>query len=217
MKTDTQLRDDVQAEIHWTPEITAADIGVSAKDGVVTLTGHLASHAEKLAAENAARRVHGVKALAVEMTVRLPFDHQRTDADIGLAAERALAWNALVPDDRVQATIEGGWLSLTGEVEWDYQRRAAEHAVRDLMGVTGVTNLIEVTPRLSPADVEHKIQAALARQADREARRLSVTVEGARVTLRGQVHSWAERDAAQGAAWSTPGVSTVIDELVVVS
>lgn len=217
MKTDTQLRDDVQAEIHWTPEITAADIGVSAKDGVVTLTGHLASHAKKLAAENAARRVHGVKALAVEMTVRLPFDHQRTDADIGLAAERALAWNALVPDDRVQATIEGGWLSLTGEVEWDYQRRAAEHAVRDLMGVTGVTNLIEVTPRLSPADVERKIQAALARQADREARRLSVTVEGARVTLRGQVHSWAERDAAQGAAWSTPGVSTVIDELVVVS
>jgi len=215
MKTDTQLRNDVQAELNWAPEVKSSDIGVIVKDGVVTLTGHLASYADKYAAERAVQRVHGVKAVAVELTVKLPFDNQRTDADIGLAAERALAWNVLVPDDKVQPMVEEGWLTLSGEVEWEYQRSAAENAVRDLMGVTGVSNLVKVKPKVSPADVEKKIHEALSRQAEREANRLAITVNGSQVTLRGTVHSWTERDAVQGAAWATPGVSVVVNDLLV--
>ncbi|WP_295985436.1 BON domain-containing protein [uncultured Variovorax sp.] len=215
MKTDTQLRNDIQAELSWAPEVKSSDIGVIVKDGVVTLTGHLSSHAEKYAVERAVQRVYGVKALAVELTVKLPFDNQRTDADIALAAERALEWNVLVPDGKIHPMVEKGWLSLTGEVEWDYQRSAAEVAVRDLMGVTGVSNLVKVKPRVSPADVEKKIHDALSRQADREARKLSIAVDGSHVTLRGTVHSWSERDAVQGAAWSTPGVTVVVNDLLV--
>ena len=215
MKTDTQLRNDIQAELNWAPEVKSSDIGVIVKDGVVTLTGHLSSYAEKYAVERAVQRVYGVKALAVELTVKLPFDNQRTDADIALAAERALEWNALVPDGKIHPMVEKGWLSLNGEVEWDYQRSAAEVAVRDLMGVTGVSNLVKVKPRVSPADVEKKIHDALSRQADREARKLSIAVDGSHVTLRGTVHSWSERDAVQGAAWSTPGVTVVVNDLLV--
>lgn len=215
MKTDTQLRDDVQAELNWAPDVKTSDIGVIVKDGVVTLTGHLASHAEKYAVERAVQRVHGVKALAIELMVKLPFDNQRTDADIALAAERALEWNVLVPDGKIRPMVEKGWLSLNGEVEWEYQRGAAETAVRNLMGVTGVSNLVKVKPKVSPADVEKKIHDALSRQADREAHRLAISVDGSQVTLRGTVHSWTERDAVQGAAWATPGVSMVVNDLLV--
>ncbi|RYF83727.1 MAG: BON domain-containing protein [Comamonadaceae bacterium] len=215
MKSDTQLRNDVQAELNWTPEVKTSDVGVIVKDGVVTLTGHLASHAEKYAIERAAQRVQGVKALAVELTVKLPFDNQRSDAEIALAAERALEWNVLVPNDRIHLMVEKGWLTLNGEVEWDYQRSAAEIAVRDLIGVTGVSNLVKVKPKVSPADVEKKIHEALARQADREAHRLAISVDGSQVTLRGTVHSWTERNAVQGAAWATPGVSVVVNDLLV--
>ena len=215
MKTDTQLRDDVQAELSWDPAFKASDIGVIVKDGVVTLTGQLASHAEKYAVERAVQRVHGVKAVAVEMTVKLPFGNERTDADIAIAAERALEWNVLVPDGKIRPLVEKGWLTLQGEVEWGYQRSAAEGAVRDLMGVTGVSNLVKVKPKVSPADVEKKIHDALSRQAEREASRLSISVNGSQVTLRGVVHSWTERDAVQGAAWATPGVSAVVNDLLV--
>ena len=215
MKSDTQLRNDVQAELNWTPDVKTSDVGVIVKDGIVTLTGHLANHAEKYAIERAVQRVQGVKALAVELTVKLPFDNRRTDADIALAAERALEWNVLVPDDKIRPMVEKGWLTLNGEVEWEYQRSAAENAVRDLMGVTGVSNLVKVKPKVSPANVEKKIHEALARQADREANRLAITVDGSQVTLRGTVHSWTERNAVQGAAWATPGVSVVVNELLV--
>jgi osmotically-inducible protein OsmY len=215
MKTDTQLRNDIQAELAWAPEVKTSDVGVIVKDGVVTLTGHLASHAEKYAVERAVQRVHGVKALAVELTVKLPFDNQRTDADIAMAAERALEWNVLVPDDKIHPMVEKGWLTLNGEVEWDYQRSAAESAVCNLMGVTGVSNLVKVKPKVSPADIEKKIHDALSRQADREARQLAITVNGSQVTLRGTVHSWTERDAVQGAAWATPGVTVVVNDLLV--
>lgn len=215
MKTDTQLRNDILAELTWAPEVKTSDVGVIVKDGVVTLTGHLASHAEKYAVERAVQRVHGVKALAVELTVKLPFDNQRTDADIAMAVECALDWNALVPDDKIQPLVENGWITLAGEVEWGYQRSAAESAVRDLMGVTGVSNLVKVKPKVSPADVEKKIHDALSRQADREARKLAITVNGSQVTLRGTVHSWTDRDAVQGAAWATPGVTVVVNDLLV--
>ena len=213
MKSDIQLRDDVQAELNWTPEVKTSDVGVTARDGVVTLTGHLASHAEKYAIERAVQRVHGVKAVAIELTVKLPFDNQRTDADIAMAAERALEWNALVPHDKIRPMVEKGWLTLTGDVEWEYQRSAAERAVRDLMGVTGVSNMVKVTPKVSPTNVEKNIQDALSRQAAREAKHVSIAVDGSQVTLRGTVHSWAERDAVQGAAWASPGVSVVVNDL----
>ena len=215
MKTDIQLKNDILAELNWDPAVKATDIGVIVNDGVVTLTGHLSNYAEKHAVERAAQRVKGVKALAIDMTVRLESSHERSDADIALAAERALEWNVLVPDGKVQPIVEKGWITLHGELAWDYQRRAAEKAVRNMLGVVGVSNLIKVEPQVTPADVGKSIHDALARQADREARRVEITVDGSQVTLHGTVHSWAERAAVQGAAWSAPGVSSVVNNLVV--
>ncbi|MEJ8856881.1 BON domain-containing protein [Variovorax robiniae] len=215
MKSDVQLRNDVLSELAWDPAVNVTDVGVIVKDGVVTLTGHPSSHAEKCAIEHAAQRVAGVRAVAVEMTVRLPADFKRTDADIALAAERALEWSVLVPEGKVKVMVEQGFATLTGKVEWEYQRRASEVAVRDLLGVTGVANHIIVKPSVTPTDIALKIQNALERQADREARRIEITVDGAHVTLRGTVHSWAERNAAQGAAWSAPGVANVVNNLLV--
>jgi osmotically-inducible protein OsmY len=215
MRSDAQLRSDIVAELSWDPAITATDVGVIVKDGVVTLTGHPSSHAEKYAIERAAQRVKGVKALAIEMPVKLTSDYERTDADIAMAVERAMEWNVLVPDDKIHPMVENGWVTLNGEVEWDYQRRAAEFAVRSLLGVVGVSNQIVVKPKFTPADVEKKIREALERQADREAERIKIEVNGAHVTLSGKVHTWAERKAAQGAAWSAPGVANVINNLLV--
>jgi osmotically-inducible protein OsmY len=215
MRSDAQLRSDIVAELSWDPAITATDVGVIVKDGVVTLTGHPSSHAEKYAIERAAQRVKGVKALAIEMPVKLTSDYERTDADIAMAVERTMEWNVLVPDDKIHPMVENGWVTLNGEVEWDYQRRAAEFAVRSLLGVVGVSNQIVVKPKFTPADVEKKIREALERQADREAERIKIEVNGAHVTLSGKVHTWAERKAAQGAAWSAPGVANVINNLLV--
>lgn len=217
MKSDAMLRSDIVAELNFDPAITTAatDIGVIVKDGVVTLTGHPASHAEKHAIERAAQRVRGVKALAIEMSVKLAPGFERTDADIALAAERALEWNILVPDEAIRPMVENGWITLNGRVEWEYQRRAAEVAVRNLLGVKGVTDLVEVKARFSPVDIEKKIKEALHRQADRDSEHIEVIVNGGQVTLRGKVRSWAERKAAQGAAWSAPGVASVVNNLLV--
>lgn len=217
MKSDAMLRSDIVAELNFDPAITvnATDIGVIVKDGVVTLSGHPASHAEKHAIERAVQRVKGVKALAIEMSVKLPAGSERADADIAKAAENTLEWNVLVPDNSIHPMVESGWITLNGRVEWEYQRRAAEVAVRNLLGVKGVTNLVEVKSRFTPADVERKISEALHRQADREARHIEVIVNGAQVTLRGVVKSWAERRAAQGAAWSAPGVALVVNNLLI--
>ena len=216
MRSDAQLQRDVQAELEWDPAVSPAHIGVTAAVGIVTLTGHVASHAEKYAAERAAQRVKGVKALAVEITVKLPAGGERTDADIALAARHGLEWSALVPAGKVKPMVENGWVSLQGEVDWEYQRRAAETAVRDLMGVTGVSNLIKIIPKVKSADIEKRLHDALSRQAEREAGRIEVTVSGSEVFLKGQVHSWAELDAVQGAAWAAPGVTSVINELMIV-
>lgn len=155
--------------------------------------------------------------MAIELSVRLSAGYERTDADIAMAAERAQEWNALVPANRISLMTEKGWVTLYGEVEWEYQRRAAERAVRNLLGVTGVSNLVAVNPKIVPVDVERKIHDALVRQGDRQAKQIGVVVDGPQVTLEGKVHSWGERLAAQGAAWSAPGVTRVVNNLHVES
>ena len=213
MKTDVELKRDVSAELAWDPEVRSTLIGVGVKDGVVTLTGHLQTFAEKHAAARAVRRVAGVKAIALELDVRLSADHKRSDTDIAAGAELALKWSTEVPVEKIRVMVDHGWVTLQGEVEWDYQRRSVEKAIRPLMGVVGISN--EITLREAPqvADISRKIEDALKRQALREAHRVQVSVDGVTVKLSGTVHSWQERDAAQGVAWTAPGVRAVVNDL----
>jgi osmotically-inducible protein OsmY len=183
------------------------------KDGVVTLTGHLETFAEKHAALRALRRVSGVKAIALELDVRLAPHHKRNDTDIATSIEAALKWNTQVPLEAVRVTVDHGWVTLQGELEWDYQRRSVEKAIRPLMGVVGISNEIGLRIKPKVADLSRKIQEALTRQAVREAKHVQIDIDGTTVKLTGSVHSWQEREAAQGVAWSAPGVRTVINEI----
>ena len=213
MKTDADLKRDVTAELAWDPAVRATAIGVAVKDGVVTLSGHLETFAEKHAAERALGRVAGVKAIALELDVKLSFDHKRSDTDIAVSAEQALKWSTLVPVEAIRLTVDHGSVTLQGEVEWDYQRRSAEKAIRPLMGVVGISNEITLRVRPRATDLSRKIQEALTRQALREAKHIQVDVDGTTVKLSGTVHSWQERAAAQGVAWAAPGVDAVVNEL----
>ncbi len=215
MKTDTQVQHDVLAELKWEPSVNAAHIGVEVNEGVVTLAGHVNSYAEKWDAERAALRVAGVKALAVEMDVKLAFSSKRTDADIAASAENALAWSTYTPKGRVKVMVENGWVTLTGDVDWEYQRKTAHKAVRYLMGVTGVSNNIALKPEVSLSAVKVDIEPALKRRASADAKKISVDIDGTEVTLSGTVHSWDERDTARNSAWSTPGVRNVVDKMVI--
>ena len=215
MKTDAQLQLDVIAELKWEPSVNAAQIGVEVKDGVVTLAGHVSSYAEKYDAERAAQRVSGVKALAVEMDVNLPGSSKRTDGDIARSAENVLEWSTYLPKNCVKVKVENGWITLSGEVDWQYQRTAAADAVRYLWGVTGVSDQILVKSKVSTSAVKSDIEAALKRRAHSDAQSIAVKVQGADVTLTGQVHSWSERDLARYAAWNTPGVRKVVDNITV--
>lgn len=215
MKTDAQLKNDVTRELEWDPAINANQVGVIAKAGVVTLTGHLETYAEKAAVERTVQRVEGVRALAMELDVKLAPNHHRSDAEIAEAAETSLRWHALVPSDRIRAKVEKGWLTLSGDVDWDYQRRSAEKAVRALTGVVGVSNNITIRTTATPTNIATRIREALERHAEREAKRIEVDVSGTTVTLRGRVESWEERQAAYGAAWAAPGIDRVVNELTV--
>jgi osmotically-inducible protein OsmY len=214
-RTDQQIQTDVLAEFRWDARVMPNEIGVMVKDGVVTLTGSVDSYTKKWAAEEAAHRVRGVKAVANDIEVRLPSSAERSDADIAAAAVRALEWDAFVPIDKIDVTVSKGWITLKGEVEWQYQRQDAERAVRRLAGVKGISNLIVVRPRVTPSELKKQIEQALVRTAELDAKRITVDVDGSKVILKGTVHSWAEKREAERQAWLAPGVTSVDNRITI--
>lgn len=214
-RTDALIQSDVMAELKWEPRVKPNEIGVAVKDGVVTLTGWVDSYTKRWAAEETAHRVRGVKAVANEIEVKLPSSDQKTDADIAAAAVRALEWDAFLSIDKLDVTISKGWITLQGEVEWQFQRDEAERVVRRLSGVKGVSNLIVVKPRVTPSDIKKKIEQALIRTAQSDANNITVDVNGTKVTLKGTVRSWAERKEAERQAWAAPGVTSVDNRITI--
>lgn len=213
MKTDATLQRDVLDELEWEPSLDASKIGVSADHGVITMTGKVATLSSRLQAERAAWHVAGVEGVANEIEVEDRLATSVDDASIAQHALSALEWNSTVPHGEIKVSVTHGWLSLEGQVEWYYQKRAAEEAVRELMGVRGLTDRIEVKPRVRAADVKDKIEAALRRSAELDARRITVEATGGKIVLKGTVRSWAEHEDALNAAWSAPGVTRVEDHL----
>jgi osmotically-inducible protein OsmY len=215
IRTDAQIQADVLAEMKYEPRVLPNEIGVVVKDGIVTLTGWVDSYTKRWAAEEAAMRVRGVKAVANEIEVRLAPSSERTDADLAAAAARALEWDAFLPPGAVQATVSKGWVALKGEVEWQYQRQDAERVVRRLTGVRGVTNLITVRARVTPSEIKKKIEDALLRTAETDAQRITVEVDGSKVILKGTVRSWVEKEEAARQAWAAPGITTVDNRITI--
>jgi len=217
VKTDSQLQQDVMAELDWEPSVHATEIGVEVRDGVVTLAGEVSTYAEKWNAERAAQRVAGVRALAVDLTVKLATAGVRTDRDIGQSARNVLDWTSTVASSSVKVMVEKGWITLTGKVDWKFQKEAAANAVRFLLGVVGVSDQVAVTPAANASVVKADIEAAIRRGAIEGAERITVGVSGDHVTLSGAILSRAERDLATESAWKSPGVREVIDNMTLAS
>lgn len=211
-KTDSDVRQDVANELMWDPRVSSGDIKVTAKDGIITLNGTVPHLTEKRAAEHAAERVGGVKAVVDELEVKSSFD--RSDEEIAEAAVSALKWNYSVPEN-VKLSIDHGWITLTGEADWNYQRTAAKNSVNQLLGVRGVSNSITIRPKVQSSDIKTRIEEALKRSAETEGRKISVVVSGDKVTLTGNVHSFSESDDARDAAWMAPGVTSVENNLTI--
>lgn len=213
---DISLRQSILDELEFEPSIDAANIGVAVSNGIVTLTGHVRSYAEKLAVEHTVQRIKGVRAIAQEIEVRYPEAKKTADDEIAKRALNIIAWDTTIPDDRIQVKVQKGWITLSGEVEWYFERAAAETAVHKLSGVIGVTNQITVRSRLDVSNVKHRIEDALKRNAEVEAQGIRIAVSGGKVTLEGKVHAWHERKVAEQAAWAAPGVTAVEDRLTII-
>jgi len=213
MKTDYQIQEDVMEELKWQPFLNASEIGVAVKNGIVTLSGHVDSYSKKLAAENAAKKVAGVKAVAEEIEVGISPSYNKTDAEIAEAVLNALKWHTAVQEDKIKIKVEDGYVKLEGEVEWEYQRTMAKTAIENLSGVRFVTNLITVKPQVSSSDIEKKINAAFHRSATIDSNSIDAEVHGSSVTLSGKVRSIAEKEDAEDAAWFAPGVTSVANKI----
>ena len=216
MRTDMELQKDVAEELKWEPRLKEDEIGVAVKDGVVTLTGFVPDYAQRRTAARAAERVVGVRAVAQELVVKVPEMFRYSDTELAHRVVNALKWDVEVPNETIKAKVEDGWVLLEGTVDWQYQRNAAERAVRYLGGIKGVTNMVTIAPAASPYDVAQRIKSALHRSADVEAKRIDVTAKDGKVVLTGSVRSWPERADIERAAWSAAGVMTVDDRLAVV-
>ena len=215
MRSDLELMKNVAEELKFEPSVDEKGIGVAVTNGVVTLTGTVPSFADKFAAERAVERVGGVRALADDLEVKLTSAASRSDTDIAVAVVNALKWDMEVPDDQITVKVVNGWVTLEGHAAWHFQKAAAERAVRFLAGVKGITNLIAIKPTVSPADVMTRIEDAIKRSAELDAKRVKVEADGSKVTLRGTVRSWAERKEAERAAWAASGVTQVDDKITV--
>lgn len=213
MRNDEEIRDDIIAELEWDPKIESTEIGVTVKEGAVSLMGVVGSYAEKLAAEQAAKRVRGVRAIAEEIKVRLPSDRSVTDEDIAERIAHVLEWNTSVPESNIQAEVRNGFVTLTGDVEWNYQRESAKDLIAGIKGVSAVSNMIKVRSRIVTSDITREITRALQRNAELEATKIKVEVDGSRVTLNGDVKAWYERKLVEDAVWAAPGVTQVTDNL----
>ncbi len=215
MKSDRDIERDVRDELQWDPDLDATDIAVSVKDGVVTLTGFVKSYTDKYESEAAAKRVAGVAGVANDLEVRMPSVDERPDPEIARDAVSSIKGQLPISSEHIKVVVKNGWVTLEGQVEWQYQKNTAEYAVRRIKGVKGVSNLIMLKPRAEPTEIKSKIMEAFKRNAELDANRIHIEANGSEVILKGTVRSWIEREEAERVAWSAPGVTRVEDRIVV--